>query len=550
MFSQNFSRRLLIATLVISFSSPAALLAQQQRPNRQNQQPDDPSARPRNERPELNKHYRDWLERDVAYIITNEERNAFKKLRTDEEREQFIEAFWRRRDPNPDTEENEYREEYYERIAYANEHYASGIPGWKTDRGRIYIIFGKPDEVESHPSGGSYERPYWEGGGSTTTYPFEIWFYRYLEGVGSGVEIEFVDPSGSGEYHIARSPNERDALLMVPNAGLTMAEQLGLANKADRIAGTGPWAAGGDAYTRAQDSPFERLELLSRLSHPPAVKYGDLLSLSNTPVVEDNPLNFDVRVDFFRQSDERVVTAITIQMENHNLVFQDSGNSGLQTATVNIFGKITSVSEQRIGTFEDPVTTQATPEELASARERKSAYQRAIALTPGTYKVDVVVRDINSGATGVRHIGFTVPRYNQQQLSTSTLVLAARLQGLQDQVAVGQFVIGQFKVIPNVAGVFKKGEPLGLYMQVYNAQIDQTTLKPSVDVEYIFTRNGREVGRIPENWQGMSDAGQRLTLAKLFDTAQLSPGEYEVSVHIRDRVSNQTLTPSAKFTIQ
>ncbi|HMF55950.1 MAG TPA: hypothetical protein VK619_06300, partial [Pyrinomonadaceae bacterium] len=126
----------------------------------------------------------------------------------------------------------------------------------------------------------------------------------------------------------------------------------------------------------------------------------------------------------------------------------------------------------------------------------------------------------------------------------------ARLQGLNDQVAVGQFVIGQYKVIPNVAGVFKKGDPLGLYMQVYNAQIDQTTLRPSVDVEYIFTRGGHEIGRIPENWQGMSDAGQRLTLAKLFDTAQLAPGDYEITVRIRDRVSGQTLTPTAKFTIQ
>ncbi|HMF55030.1 MAG TPA: GWxTD domain-containing protein, partial [Pyrinomonadaceae bacterium] len=426
MFSQKFSRRLLIATLVINFSAPATLLAQQQQqqPARRNQQqgqqqPDDPSTRQRNERPEMNKHYRDWLENDVRYLISDDERNVFKKLRTDEEREQFIEAFWRRRDPNPDTDENEFREEYYERIAYANEHFASGVPGWRTDRGRIYITFGKPDEIESHPAGGPYERPYWEGGGSTSTYPFEIWFYRYIEGVGSGVEIEFVDPTGSGEYHIARSPQERDALLMVPGAGLTLAESLGLSSKTDRILGMGQWANGGEAYQRTQDQPFERLELLSRLSRPPAVKYNDLLSLSNTPVIEDNPLNFDVRVDFFRQSDERVITAITIQMENHNLVFQDSG--GVQQAIVNIFGKITSVSGQRAGTFEDPVTTQATAEELASARERKSAYQKAVALTPGTYKVDVVVRDVNSGATGVRHLGFTVPRYNSEQLSTSTL---------------------------------------------------------------------------------------------------------------------------------
>src|SRR5262252_7634449 len=182
------------------------------------------------------KALRRWLDDDVGYIITNEERAAFKKLQTDEEREQFIESFWLRRDPTPDTIDNEYKDDHYERIAYANEHFTSGIPGWKTDRGRIYITYGKPDEKETHPMGGSYERPSYEGGGSTSTYPFEVWFYRYIAGVGSGIEIEFVDPTGSGEYRIARNPYEKDALLHVPGAGLTLAEQLGLSNKADRTA--------------------------------------------------------------------------------------------------------------------------------------------------------------------------------------------------------------------------------------------------------------------------------------------------------------------------
>src|SRR5437762_13943483 len=95
----------------------------------------DPSTKPRNVKPELKKAYKDWLDKDVTYIITDEERKAFKKLATDDERERFIEEFWRRRDPDPDTEENEFKEEYYERIAYANEHFSSGIPGWKADRG-------------------------------------------------------------------------------------------------------------------------------------------------------------------------------------------------------------------------------------------------------------------------------------------------------------------------------------------------------------------------------------------------------------------------------
>jgi GWxTD domain-containing protein len=508
-------------------------------------QTQDPMEKPRNVKPELKKAYKDWLEKDVTYIITDEERRAFKKLATDDEREKFIEEFWRRRDPDPDTDENEFKEEYYERIAYANEHFASGIPGWKSDRGRIWIMYGKPDERETHPSGGTYDRPSYEGGGSTTTYPFETWFYRYLPGVGSGVEIEFVDPTGSGEYRIARNPNEKDALLNIPGAGLTLSEQLGLSNKGERITGTGVGV--GANYSREQDNPFSRLQLLADLSRPPQIKFNDLASAVNTGVIEENPLNFDLRVDFFRQSDERVITAFTIQTENRELAFTDSG--GLQQARMNIFGRITSVAGRRAGIFEDPVITTATTQELTEARGRKSAYQKAVALAPGTYKIDVIVRDVASGATGVRHMGFTVPKYDTQKLSTSTLVLATKLESLGDQPAVGQFVIGQTKVIPNVSGVYRRGQPLGIYLQIYNAGIDQTTLRPAVDVEYVLMKDGKEVGKQPENWEGLSDAGQRLTLARLIDSQRLSPGDYELTIRIRDRVSGQALTPSAKFSV-
>lgn len=538
MYCQNAPFRLALFSLVLAGTSLFGFA--QDRTKSQ-----DPMDKPRNVKPELKKAYKDWLEKDVTYVITDEERKAFKKLATDDERERFIEEFWRRRDPDPDTDENEFKEEYYERIAYANEHFASGIPGWKSDRGRIWIMYGKPDERETHPSGGSYERPSYEGGGNTTTYPFEIWFYRYLAGVGSGIEIEFVDPTGSGEYRIARSPDEKDAMLNIPGAGLTLSEQLGLTSKADRVSGVS--SIGNNNYTREQDSPFSRLQLLADLSRPPQVKFNDLASAVNTGVIEENPLNFEVRVDFFRQSDERVITAITIQVENKDLVFQDSG--GLQQARINIFGRITSVAGRRAGVFEDPVITTATPEELTDARGRKSAYQKAVALPPGTYKVDVIVRDVASGATGVRHIALPVPKYDPQKLSTSTLVLAAKLENMGDRPAVGQFVIGQAKVIPNVSGIYRRGEPVGVYMQVYNAGIDQTTLRPSVDVEYALMKDGKEVGKQAEDWRGMSDSGQRLTLARLIDTRQLSPGEYELAIRIRDRVSGQALAPAAKFTV-
>src|SRR5438270_11289045 len=135
--------------------------------------PVDEKRRKANERSfkkELKGEYRKWLDEDVRWIISDDERKAFMQLSNDEERDQFIEAFWQRRNPDPDSEDNEFKDEHYRRIEYANEHFAAGKPGWMTDRGRIYIGYGPPDEIESHPSGGSYERPMEEGGGETSTY--------------------------------------------------------------------------------------------------------------------------------------------------------------------------------------------------------------------------------------------------------------------------------------------------------------------------------------------------------------------------------------------
>src|SRR3569832_702675 len=259
-------------------------------------------------RKELETPYRKWLNEDVAYIITDEERQAFKRLQTDDEKQQFIEQFWLRRDPTPDSAENEYKEEHYRRIAYANERYASGIPGWKTDRGRIYITFGPPDEIEGHPSGGTYERPPEEGGGTTSTFPFETWRYRYIEDIGNDIIIEFVDPTMSGEYRMTMDPSEKDALLYVPGAGLTMMEQLGLSDKTDRFNRTDGTHLGvpfgGETLKMNQ---FIRLEQFAKLQRPPAVKFKDLEAAVNSRV-SYNILPMKVRVDFFPVTDASVLT--------------------------------------------------------------------------------------------------------------------------------------------------------------------------------------------------------------------------------------------------
>ncbi|MGB7202745.1 MAG: GWxTD domain-containing protein [Pyrinomonadaceae bacterium] len=539
----SFIRVTLFSVIVLAIASLGVLA---QPPDKGTKPSEDPTDKARNVKPELKNVYKKWLDNDVQYIITNEEKKAFKALATDEERENFIENFWRRRDPNPDTEENEYREEYYERIAYTNEHFTSGIPGWKTDRGRVYIAHGKPDSVESHPSGGAYDRPSYEGGGSTTTYPFEVWFYRHLDGIGDGLEIEFVDPTGTGEYRLARDASEKDALKYVPGAGLTTAESLGLGDKADRVSGIG----NNNRYQREQDSPFRKLEIQTGLMRPPSVKFGDLQTLAggdSFSILDKDPVDFDLRVDFFRQSDDRVITAFTIQTSNKELQFEEVG--GLKQASMNIFGRITAVSGKRSGIFEDSVTSTATTEELNEARDRKSVYQKAIALTPGTYKVDVVVRDVGTGNRGIRNLGFVVPKYDEKKLSTSSLIMASKLRVTNERDIGQQFVIGNAKVIPNLTGIYRQGQEVGLYMQVYNAGIDQTTLRPAVDVDYVLTRDGKELLRQKEDWSGLSDSGQRLTLARLLPTAGLTLGDYELKVFVKDRVGGQVIENKGKFTI-
>jgi GWxTD domain-containing protein len=480
------------------------------------------------------------LVRDVDPIISSAEIDAWKKLQTNEEREKFIEDFWRRRDPDPDTNENEYREAYYERLAYVNEHFSSGMPGYKTDRGRIYLKYGKPDEIDSHPSGGRYEREASEGGGSTSTYPFERWFYRNIPGR-SGAQLEFVDPTGSGEYRLALNPFQKEALLTIPGAAPTTDGR----SQADYLQAS--FGVGNPFSMRHEDSPFEWLDLYRIVNAPlPAPKddpFGP--SIVNT-ILEDNPISFETSFGFFRLDDNRVIATITVQTDNKELTFRDSG--GVQVATMNIAGNILNASSRRVNFFEDVVTTTATPQELIEAKERQSVYQKTVILTPGNYKADLLVRDPSSGAGGVRHIGFIVPRFGST-LSTSSLILASVLESVTNPEASHQFRIGDQKVIPNISGTFHRGSPVGVYLQIYNAGIDQTTLRPSVDVEYALIKDGKELGKQAEDWRGSRSNGDRLTLSRLIDSRNLTPGEYRIEVRIKDQVSGQTLLQSSKFKI-
>jgi len=502
-------------------------------------------------RKELETPYRRWLNEDVAYIITDEERAAFKRLQTDEEREQFIEQFWLRRDPTPDTVENEFKEEHYRRIAYANEHYASGIPGWKTDRGRIYITYGPADEIESHPSGGSYERPPEEGGGETSTFPFEQWRYRYIEGIGTNIIIEFVDPTMTGEYHMTMDPSEKDALLYVPGAGLTMMESMGLATKTDRFNRTDGTHLGTPFGGETESmNEFTRLEQFAKLQMPPKIKFGDL-ETAVTSRLSYNILPMKAREDFFPVTDATVLTNVTLQFDRKDLQFRFK--DGVQTAVIDIYGKFSTMTRRVMNVFEDTVTASTPPEYLQDFVKGKSIYQKTIPLPPGTYRLNVMAKDVVGGNLSNYEVALTVPHLDPDKLSSSTLILADLMEKVPSKsIGTGQFVIGDTKVRPRMDDVFKHDEKMGIYLKLYNFGAEEGTHLPSGQVEYEVVKNGtnerifnftEEVGQIP----GASTS--QVTVEKLLPLNTLAPGQYTLRLKVTDKNRNQTLTPTVQFTV-
>jgi GWxTD domain-containing protein len=503
---------------------------------------------------EMETPYKKWLSDEVPYIITDQERAAFKKLSTDDERESFIENFWERRNPDPSSPENEYKEEYYRRIAYANEHYASGIPGWKTDRGRIYIMYGPPDEVDSHPSGGSYERPDSEGGGETSTYPFEQWRYRYIDGVGTNIILEFVDTTMTGEYHLTMDPGEKDALLHVPGAGLTMAEQMGMTgsqSKMDRFQRTDGMTVGnpmGGAEPESMNE-FTRLDLYSKIFQAPAVKFKDMKAVV-TDRISANLLPFDVRMDFIRITDETVLTPITIQIANSDLQFQNK--DGVMHGVLDIFGEITSLGGHIVDTFPAKTLVLDVPEhEFQIFQTHKSLYQYPATLRPGRYKLSLVLKDDANGHMGSEEIGITVPKFDDSKLTNSSLILADQVMPLPtSQVGTGPFVIGGTKVRPCVNSIFDKTQTLGIYMQVYNLGIDDKTHKPSLDVHYEVEKDGKALLDAPEDAKSLKTASQQFTVEKQMRLQSLPPGKYTVQIKVTDNIKKETVSPSATFEVR
>ena len=499
-------------------------------------------------------YYKKWIDEDVVYLITEDEKATFKALRNDEERENFIEQFWIRRNPDQRLSYNPFREEHYRRIAYANQHFSSGVDGWRTDRGRIYIMYGPPDEIETHPTGGMYYRRRSEGGGMTSTVPWERWWYRNIEGVGSDIEIEFVDPTNSGEYRMAMDPGEKDALTHVPGVGLTTAEELGLADKRDRpYLNPAAWhdeTNPNRANMWEKDSPFSRMEQYFNLQRPPQIKYEDLKVAVSTRV-SYNPLPYSVRTDYVKLSSDKVLVPITVDIGNANLEFKKEMD--VNRASLNVYGMVTTLTGRIAWEFEEEIAAEFSDENFDKGKDQRSQFQKIISLTPGQrYKLDLVLKDVNSEKMGTQTIPIVVPKYGEGALQSSSIILARSVKKAPASMdRLEQYVLGDLKVVPMVHTEYLPGQNLIPYMQIYNVAIDQTDLKPVLEVTYTLKQGEKVLAQV-EDLSGSTIqlfSGERVVLLAQIPLIDFMPGDYTLEIAVHDVIANRSHVTSTGFTV-
>lgn len=510
--------------------------------------------RQRSEEQEASKYYEKWLNQDVLYIITDEERAVFEKLSTFDEKDRFIEQFWFRRDSDPATAYNEFKEEHYRRITYANQYFGSGIPGWKTDRGRIYIMFGEPVEIEHHTGGGSYQRKPYEGGGRTATYPFEVWRYRYIAGVGEDLELEFVDRSWTGEYKLVMNSWEKDLLLHVDGEGELFNERIGLAKRALRP-GLHPGNLNNLTYQkrigmRLRDTPFERMREYYGLQRPPQIKQKELQQIVDTRI-SYTTLPFALGLNYVWIDPENALVPITVEVPNESLDYVKMGN--VFRARVGLYGRVISINGALVTEFEDRIASEYPEARLPQGQKQKSLYQKALALQPGMYKLELVVKDLHSGDMGTISSGIHIPQFDESKMLASPLILARMMESLAAVPDTPQpFVIGDLKVVPNVTRQFKSADEVGVYCHVYNVALDSAAGTPQVTVEFTIANGAGEVLTQITDKTGHSIeyfSGQRLVLARKIKLAKLEKGTYKLTVKINDHITGRTTATESEFEV-
>jgi GWxTD domain-containing protein len=480
---------------------------------------------------QLSPAYQAWLSQDVVYNITREERSVFLKLANDAEREQFIEEFWVQRNPDRDSLENVFEEEHYRRILFANEHFGTFVPGWKTDRGRICILWGPPDEIEARPAGGKCPGGPEPDGTASTKLPWDTWLYRYLEGFGADVKLDFVYWKDAekdlpmGDYVLTTDPCEAAVSRMSPGPAIFTLEKA--QDSSTSQSGT------------AEKTP--RLELVVKAQRAPTVKFKDLEAVTSSRIVRKQ---IDVRhqIDSLRATDFAAVVSFTIEIPEKQISLQAS--DGTRIGQAEVFGRVLDEANNRIvEMFEATVSRERLDSAGTPAPDSWASYQTFRTLRAGVYRLELAVKDVVSGNCGTATTEFAIPQYNGGELAASSLILGDRTES--------EFAMksGMPEVRPRPSGEVASGGKLDVFLQAYELSVDEKSNGNNASIVYTVRTDGRDVWREVSTSEELGQRGEEVTIERSLPVASMEAGKYRLQIEINDHVKGRIVSREADFTV-
>jgi len=478
-----------------------------------------------------------WLEEIASYTITKSERDVFESLTASEDRVRFIDAFWRRRDPTPETPENEYRIEHYRRLAYVNRFFGAGRPGWRTDRGRIYILLGPPDVIDSDPMGRQMHQ-----------YPTEVWIYRRPAHpqLPPNMEIAFVDTRLTGEYELTFN------LLKDADATRQMEALLGENyHEATTLQEMRAWNFGRTGTVHYGDGmlpELERLDELALMSQIPELQLRPLREEVTARVsFATGSLSVEREVDRYRGSDGALALAVTLRLPYKDFSYAEEPSR--YESRLDLLARLVGPGGESVDEVSRQEVVAVPREQFEATRAGSLIYQLFLQAPPGSYELQLAVRD--NGTNSIRTTGEQVMLPDLGgELVLSSVVLADRVDKLEVPVPRGRepFSHGEYRVLPNVERLFPAGGTLHLYFEVYNLAPGEEAVT-SLAIDYLFRREGRLFRKVPTTYPYPTDRRDRSVVSAI-PLKDFEPGRYSLTVQVTDRIASRTASADIPFEVR
>jgi len=474
------------------------------------------------EKDTLPPRYKQWLEEEVVYIIVPIEREVFLKLETDRERDLFIEAFWKHRDPTPSTPENEFRKEHYRRISYVNHFYGRTTPkpGWRTDRGRIYIILGEPNDIQRFE-------------GKTMTYPAEVWFYQGKTDLGlpPGFNVVFFQEGATGEFRLYSPAKDGPQALMTSYWGDPMdyteaykqlyefEPDLALVSLS-LIPGEGSGIFGRPSLT--SDLLIQKIEITP--SRAVEERYAQkFLEYKDTVEVEysANYMGSDSLIKVVKDPSGIYFVHYAIEPERLSVnLYKDKYYTQLK-----LNGKISGAEGETIYQFEKNISLEFDEEKIKTITRQPFSIQDMFPLIPGNFKMSVLVKnEVSKEFTSLERDLF-IPG-DENVLQMTSLILGYRVSKKVDEEKLRPFQMGDYRLYFDAKRIFLKTDTLVLAFQIHSVS---EAVKEKGEIRISFLKGGEEFRTTTKK---LTEFSELPNIVEQFSLSEFMPAHYRVQISL------------------